>query len=142
MTKTPWHIWLVGIFALLWNAGGAYDFTMSATQNASYMANFTPEQIAYFSGFPILVMITWGIAVWSAVIGSILILLRNGLAMLAFALGFVMLVVTAIYNYILADTNIIEIAGTGAALFSLVIFIVAILLLLYTKNQKSRGILR
>jgi len=26
---TPWHVWVVGIVALLWNAMGALDYTMT-----------------------------------------------------------------------------------------------------------------
>jgi hypothetical protein len=28
-TKTPWHLWVVGILSLLWNAFGGYDYTMT-----------------------------------------------------------------------------------------------------------------
>ena len=31
-TKTPWHLWLVGVVSLLWNGFGGYDFIMSTTQ--------------------------------------------------------------------------------------------------------------
>ena len=37
MTKsTPWHLWVVGVVSLLWNAFGGYDFIMSATQGETY----------------------------------------------------------------------------------------------------------
>ena len=26
LNKTPWHLWLVGLLALIWNAYPAYDF--------------------------------------------------------------------------------------------------------------------
>lgn len=35
--KTAWHSWLVGILALIWNAGGAYDDLMFKTANAARM---------------------------------------------------------------------------------------------------------
>ena len=25
--KTPWHLWVVGVLALLWNGFGAYDLS-------------------------------------------------------------------------------------------------------------------
>src|SRR3546814_17451825 len=46
--KTPWHLWVVGGLSLLWNAIGAFDYTMTKMDNAAYLAGFTPEQIAYF----------------------------------------------------------------------------------------------
>jgi hypothetical protein len=26
---TPWHLWLVGVLALLWNSFGAFDYVMT-----------------------------------------------------------------------------------------------------------------
>lgn len=49
--KTPWHLWLIGVVSLIWNAFGAMDYSMTATRNAAYMASFTPEQLEYFMAF-------------------------------------------------------------------------------------------
>ena len=32
--KTPWHLWPVGTFALLFNAIGVFDFVMSMVRGA------------------------------------------------------------------------------------------------------------
>jgi hypothetical protein len=47
-TKTPWHLWLVGVIAVLFNAIGVFDYVMSLAQGAAYQASvgMTPEQIA------------------------------------------------------------------------------------------------
>ena len=44
-TSTPWHLWAVGVVALLWNGYGGYDYVMTQTDNAAYMAQFTAEQV-------------------------------------------------------------------------------------------------
>jgi hypothetical protein len=31
--KTPWHVWVVGIVALLWNASGAYTIVMAEARS-------------------------------------------------------------------------------------------------------------
>ena len=36
--KTPWHLWFVGVVAVLFNAIGAFDHVMSMAQGGSYMA--------------------------------------------------------------------------------------------------------
>src|SRR3546814_11492179 len=51
--KTPWHLWVVGVLSLLWNAVGAFDYTMTKLNDADYLSAFTPEQIAYFQSFPL-----------------------------------------------------------------------------------------
>ena len=35
--RTPVHLWVVGILALLWNCFGAYDYTMSHMRNMDYL---------------------------------------------------------------------------------------------------------
>lgn len=31
--RAPWHLWLIGIIAVLWHAGGAFDYLMTQTNN-------------------------------------------------------------------------------------------------------------
>ena len=139
-TKAPWHLWAIGIVTLLWNAVGALDFVMTQTRNEKYMSGFTPAQLEYFYGFPAWVVVAWGVAVFGGVAGSILLLLRKALAFPVFAVSFVAMVLTTIYNFVL--TNGMEImGGPGAAIFSAVIFVVALLLVFYARSLKQRGYL-
>ncbi|MBZ0113875.1 MAG: hypothetical protein K8J08_15540, partial [Thermoanaerobaculia bacterium] len=61
--KTPVHLWIVGVLALLWNAVGAFDFTATQVQLESYMEQFSEAQLEYFYGFPWWVTIAWAVAV-------------------------------------------------------------------------------
>ena len=49
--KAPWHLWVVGIIAVLFNGFGAFDYVMSMTQGVGYLSSMgmTPEQIAQAS---------------------------------------------------------------------------------------------
>jgi hypothetical protein len=88
--KTPWHLWLVGVIAVLWNGYGGYDYVMSMTQGATYMAavGMTPDQVAYYEAMPVWMTAVWATGVWGGVLGSILLLLRNKLAFPVFAVSF------------------------------------------------------
>ena len=70
-TKVPRHLWIVGVLAVLWNAGGAFDYSASQLRIESYMSQFTPEQLEYFYGLPAWVVAAWAIAVWSSLLGSL-----------------------------------------------------------------------
>ena len=83
-TATPWHLWAVGMLALLWNGFGGYDYVMTQTNNAAYLAQFTPEQRAYFDSFPMWMEAIWAIGVWGGVLGSVLLLMRSKWAFHAF----------------------------------------------------------
>jgi hypothetical protein len=137
--KAPIHLWIIGVVTLLWNLIGAYDYLMTQTRNEAYMANFEPAQLEYFYSFPVWAEATWAIAVWGALLGSILLLLRKRLAAPVFLVSFVAMVITAVYNYGLSEG--MEIQGTGGFIFSVVIFFVALGLWLYARAMSARGVL-
>ena len=138
--KRPLHLWIVGVLSLLWNAMGAYDYLMTQTQNEAYMAKFTPEQLEYFYGFPTWVEGTWALAVWSAVVGSILLLMAKKSAQWVFLVALVAMVMTSIYNYLLS--NGCEVMGDPfSIIFTVIIFITSIALYLYARIMGGRKIL-
>ena len=137
---TPWHLWLVGVLALLWNSMGAFDYLMTQTRNESYMSQFTPEQLAYFYAFPAWVVSTWALSVWGGVLASVLLLLRNRWAVTVFGVSLVTMVITTIYNFGL--TNGAEVMGTFGLVFSAVIFALAVALFLYARHLARVGVLR
>lgn len=140
--KAPIHLWIVGIVSLLWNAGGAYDYFMSKTQNAAYMEMLNAEQLAFLEGVPVWFSAAWAIGVWFSVIGSLLLLMRSRFAIGAFALSLLGLVVSSIYTYGLAEQRTFEAGGMAAVIFSIIIPVVLVLLLLYARAMTRRGVLR
>lgn len=140
--KTPWHLWLVGVVALLWNSGGAFDYYMTQTRNASYMAAFTPEQLEFFYGFPTWTVAAWAIAVWGAVAGSVLLLMRSRLAVMAFAFSFVGMAVTSVQNFVLSDVSMADLMGPEAMVFSVVIAVSIAFLWWYALRMDRAGVLR
>ena len=104
-TRTPWHLWLVGVIAVLFNAIGVFDFVMAMAQGADYMAKagMTPEQIAHYLQMPGWMTAVWAIGVWGALLGSVLILLRNRLAAPIFAVSLAAFALSLLYTYVLTD---------------------------------------
>ncbi len=138
--RGPWHIWVIGIVALLWNAMGAFDFVMTQTNNEAYMSNFTAEQLDFFTGFPFWVVAVWAIAVWGGVIGTLLLLLRMKWAVPVFLASFAAMVITAIHNY--GFSNGVEVMGDPFSLiFTAVIFLITLALYLYARAMQKRGVL-
>jgi hypothetical protein len=137
--EAPMHLWIVGILALLWNAMGAWDYLATELRLEAYMEGFTEEQLAYFYGFPSWVVAFWAIAVWGSLLASIGLLLRRKWSVWAFGVSFVALVVTSIYNFGLS--NGAEVMGSTGVIFSVVIWIISILLLVYACWLSRRGVL-
>ena len=140
--KSPWHLWVVGAVSLLWNAMGVLDFTMTQTRNEAYLKQCTPEQLAYVYDVPFWVLLTWGVGTWGSGLGSLLLLLRNGLAVPLFFASFIGMVFTFTYNYVFSDWLKVMGGGVGNLIFSGVIFVIALLLLVYARAMRRRGALR
>jgi hypothetical protein len=140
--KAPWHLWVIGILTLLWNAVGALDYVMTQTKADWYMSNFTQQQLDYFYGYPAWAVGFWAIGVWAALAGSALLLVRSRYAGSAFALSILGIVGTSVYSFGIADTSMSEITGPGAMAFTAAIVIVAILCWVYARAMRARGVLR
>jgi hypothetical protein len=140
VAPTPWHLWLIGVVALLWNSMGAFDYVMTQTRNEAYLSGFTAEQLAYFYSFPAWVDAAWAIAVWGGVLGALLLLLRRRLAVWVFLVSLIAMVSTTFHNYILS--NGMEMMGDAFSLgFTAVIFLIALALFLYARAMQKRNIL-
>jgi len=136
---TPRHLWIIGIITLLWNMMGAYDYLMTQTRSEAYMAQFEPAQLEYFFNFPTWLVFFWALAVWSSILGSILLLMRKRLAVPVFMVSLGSMVITAIYNF--GFSAGMEMMGVTGLVFTLVIFCVALGLLLYSRAMRMRGVL-
>jgi len=139
-TGAPRHLWVVGALSLLWNAVGAFDYTATQMRLESYMSQFTPEQLAYFYGFPAWAVAAWAIAVWSSLLGSLCLLLRKAWAVPLFGIAIAGMVFTALYNFVLTDG--MAMIGTGGAVFTAVIWVIAFSLFFYARAMAKRGVLR
>ena len=152
--KTPWHIWVVGIVALLWNSGGANDYVQvklgveSYLQQGADMMGITAGQIiAYYDAFPIWANISWALGVWGAIAGSLLILFRSRFALHAFAISLIGLIVTTIHTVSAPmprgnDAALVEAAQTFQMVFSAVIWLSVLLLIYYCYRMQKAGVLR
>jgi hypothetical protein len=138
-TKAPLHLWIVGVLAVLWNAIGAFDYTATQLRIEAYMSAFTPEQLAYFYGFPAWTVAAWAFGVWGALLGSIALLLRKAWAVWAFGISIAGMALTTIHNFVLTDGA--ALMGPGALAFSAVIWVVALFLFFYARAMAKRGVL-
>ena len=139
-SKVPRHLWIVGIIAVLWNAIGAFDYAATQFRIESYMSQFPPEQLEYFYGFPAWAVASWAIAVWSSLIASLGLLLRKVWSVGLFGLALAAMVITFLYNFVLSDG--LSMLGTGGAIFTAVIWAIAIFLFFYARAMAKRGVLR
>ena len=133
--------WVIGILALLWNSFGALDFTMTTTRNAAWLAQFTPEQLAFIESYPAWAAVGWAVGVWGGVVGSLLLLLRKRLAAPVYLASLVGAIVSHIYYLFLSNGAETLGGGVGAYIFPVVIIAIATGLWLYARAQTQKGVL-
>jgi len=143
MTKTPIHLWIVGIVSLFWNAGGAFDYVMTRTNAAEYLAAQPDARLMMLDQAPLWFGFTWALGVWFSVIGSLLLLMRSRFAGATFALSLIGLLGSSIYTYGIADGgSMVAAAGTAAIVFTIAIPVLLVLQWLYARAMTRRGVLR
>jgi hypothetical protein len=138
--KTPWHLWAVGGLALLWNAGGAYDYVMTNLKDPAYLSMLSESQRAYVEAYPGWAVFFWALGVWGAVGGSVLLLLRSRFAVWAFAISLVGMGVSFAYQFFLSGGA--ASMGPGELAFVGALVTVGVALLWYARLMQSRGVLR
>jgi len=141
-SATPWHLWVVGLVALLWNGFGGYDYVMTRLQGDAYMrsAGMTDAQIAHFNAMPAWMGAVWAIGVWGGVLGAVLLLARSKWALHAFVASLAAFVVSLIYNYALSDGA--AVMGQSVMIMQFVILASCLLFAWYSWTMGKRGVLR
>ena len=144
--RTPVHLWIVGVLALLWNAFGCYDYLMTRMRDTDYLAGMMPGTdpnaiLAWIDGFPMWAQFGWGLGVWGGLIGAILLLMRNRWAVWALGLSLVGAVLGLGYQLFMAPPP----PGVGDAMakvMPVVIIVIAAFLFWYSWSMEKKGVLR
>lgn len=135
--KAPWHLWLVGVVTLLFNAMGIVSYLTTKLGMLADMG-LTPSQIAFMNSYPSWISALWALGVWGAFAGSVLLLLRSRLAVAAMVVATVGLVGTTVGNYLILDVP----ADMQAPALDAAIWAVTLFLLFYARRMVAAGVLR
>jgi len=141
--RTPAHLWIVGVLSLLWNSIGGVDYTMTRLRNADYLSQVgDPEAIlAYIDAMPLYAQVGWGLGVWGALIGSVLLLMRSRYAVHAFGVSLAGAVVSLGGQYLGPPMPASMEVGM-AKYMPIVIIALAAAQLWYAMRQAKAGVLR
>ena len=135
--RTPWHVWVVGIVALLWNASGAYTIMMA---QAGMLPNLSSDEVAYYAAQPIWFVGLTDVALLSAIGAAIALLSRHRAAVWLFAISLAAILVTDIYDLAAGSARMLD--GAGAMIVTILIFVIAVLELAYARAMKLRSVLQ
>jgi hypothetical protein len=136
-SKAPWHLWVVGVLSLLWNAAGAWTI-MSAQSGAPMDMDAT--EIAYYAAqAPWFVAVT-DVVLISAILAAVALLLRSRWAVPLYWLSIAGIVVTSAYDIAAGTALMLE--DKGWLILSCVTAGLAVVQLIYAIAMRNRGVLR
>ena len=132
--KTPWHLWVIGGIATLWNGFGCYIYYMAMIRDPETLAGAPPEMVAALEAAPAWSHGAWALGVWGALLGALLLLARSRFAVYAFALSLLGLAGSSIYEITYdVPSDVVQ---------SVTIWAIALALMAYSLGMKSIGVLR
>lgn len=140
--RTPWHLWLVGAVAVLWNAYGCYDYLMSQTQGDAYLrqGGMTEAQIGYYHAMPPWMTAVWAIGVWGGALGAVLLLLRRRWAFHAFVASIAAYVLSLVYSRLMSNGG--QVFGPDTLVMNAVILAACAFFCWYAWRMTKAGVLR
>jgi hypothetical protein len=138
----PKHLWVVGIFALLWNAYGAYDYTISHLGGLEFFQSVGLDEAAFawFQAMPAWAVGAWAIGVWVSLLGAILLLARSRHAATAFLVSLVGAVIS--FGYQFTSDRPPSLEGSMAMVMPIVILCLIAAQWYYARWMATGGVLR
>lgn len=138
----PWHLWLVGLLMLVWNAMSCYSHVMTLTQNDAYFraTGVTPEIAAYFAAVPAWNVVAWTIGVWGGALAAVGLLMRKSWAVWWFVASQLAMAVNSVATLLNPEAH--EILGKVGSIGAVAVITLGAFVVLYSTAMKRRGVLR
>ncbi len=130
--------WILGIAATIWNALGVAAYLGNVYMTDEALAALPQADQDYQANLPAWVTAAFAISVFAGLLGCIGLLMRKKWAVPLFMLSLLAVLVQAVYNFFLQDY--IDLAG-GRIVMPIVVILVAVFLVWYSKDARTKGIL-
>ncbi|UOQ46828.1 hypothetical protein MUN88_12045 [Gracilibacillus caseinilyticus] len=139
--KTPVHLWLVAVIFLFFYVIGLIDYVMSMSLNESYFNSleYSQQQVTYFSNYPIVLSIIFGINVFGGTVAAVLLFFRNKYAVTLTLVALIAKVLLDLTTFLFMDRY--QVFGPQSSLTDLSMILLTLLVYLYSKYMKKKGVL-
>ncbi len=132
--------WVIGIVALLWYLIGLFFYYSGVSATPEQLAEvMTDEQVAIITGTPAWVTSANAIAVVAGVIASVLLLIRNTLAVPLYVVSLVAAIVQDIYVFGMSGS--LHAFGMQPVVIQGLVLIIGIFLVWYSRAKRAAGVL-
>jgi hypothetical protein len=130
------NFWIIGGAALVWNLIGLVFYIGHVTAAPEALAKLPEAQQEFLTTTPLWATAAFAIAVNAGVLGSLFLLLRKTWAVPMFVLSLVAIVVQDVDAYLMRDA--FGVLGISSLIVPSMVFVIAVLLLLYSRAAKAK----
>lgn len=134
---TPRSFLIIGIIALLWNLMGVASYIMWVTTSPEALANMPEAERALMESSPAWATGAFAIAVFGGTLACVGLLLKKAWSVPVFLVSLIAIVVQ--FSHWLFMTAAIEVYGSETFLMPSLVTIIAIFLLWYSRDAKTKG---
>jgi uncharacterized membrane protein len=135
-----WY-WIIAVIALLWNAMGVFRYLIQAYNVEGFREQFTADQLALIDSTPAWVTAVFAIAVFTGLLGAILLLLRRKLAVSMFGVSLICVLIQMINSWLGTDA-LDQFGKVDAIVMPIIVIIISIFMYYYSKGAKQKHWLR
>ena len=136
--KPPTSFWIIAGVALVWNLIGLMIYYMQVTSSPEELAQYYNEaELAFVTSTPTWATSAYAIAVTAGVLGCLFLLLRKAWAIPMFIISLAGVVVQDVHAFLIADG--IGVWGLKAAVLPVIVLVVGVALILYSRGTKDKG---
>ncbi|WP_374957744.1 hypothetical protein [Gilvibacter sp.] len=140
-TKKPTALfWVIAIVALVWNIFGVLAYLGQAFMTEETLKMLPTAEQELYAATPSWVTAAFAIAVWFGLLGAIALLIKKRFAYPLFLLSLLGVIGQQVYSYFLSDT--LEVYGNQAIIMPVIVLILSIVFVWYSKKSIQEGILK
>ncbi len=137
LRKPSTSFWVISIVALIWNGLGVFQYLMQAFMTEEIKATLPEAERALYENIPAWVTAAFAIAVFGGLLGSFFLLLRKKIARPLFLISLLAIIIQMSYNLFMSKAT--EVYGPEGLIIPVMVIIIGVFLLLYTKSSIKKG---
>ena len=135
--KPPIWFWIVAAIGLLWNLAGVGAYLAQAYMSPEALAAMTDAERTLHESTPAWVTGAFAFAVFAGTLGCIALLLKKNLAITLFFISLLGVMVQSYHGFHIS--NAVEVHGEEAIIMPVLVIVLAIVLIWFSRMSKSRG---
>ncbi len=136
-SSPPAWFWVVSVVALVWNLIGLAAFVMQVLMTEEAIAALPEEQQPLYENIPVWATLAFAVATIGGTLGCVGLLMRKAWSFPVFVLSVLGVLVQVGRIFLLTDA--LGILGPQAVVMPLMVIVIGIALIVYSKSAISKG---